>query len=443
MEPTVANNKAAATSTPHVFTVLFVDDETSILRSIKRLFHKSNINILLAQSGKEALEMFANHDIAMIVSDMKMPHMTGAELLAQVADLYPDVYRVVLTGFADLDSIMTAVNQGGIHRYLQKPWDNQELVLAVKDGLKYTKLKQENIRLQQTLVKQNRALKELTHSLDKKVNVRTKQIQAAMHKLKREYAAAEKVLFNCISVHPELDGEFAQLVGKLAVELAEKMALSKDQIRDIQQAALLCQIGLIGKEVHLFNTAFNDLNYEQQKAYVRQVDIATMMLSPLTHMQSVIDIIEHQFEYYNGQGYPEMLVGETIPVGARILFIARDFWRYRVGKVSIKHYEAYEARQEMNMHRGTKYDPAILDHFNELSLDYEEVPDDGSISVGELKPGMILEADIYNQKYVLMLPQGHTFTEATINKLKQYENNHKERLRVFVMDEEPVEASPA
>ena len=151
-QPNKEQNKMTAGPT---FTVLFVDDETSILRSIKRIFHRTNINMLFATSGQEALELFAENDIAMIVSDMKMPNMTGADLLAKVAELYPDTYRVILTGFADLDSIMKAVNQGGIHRYIQKPWDNQNLLLTIKDGLKYTKLKQENVVLQNKLFKQS------------------------------------------------------------------------------------------------------------------------------------------------------------------------------------------------------------------------------------------------------------------------------------------------
>ena len=115
--------------------------------------------MLMATSGQEALDLFAKHDITMIVSDMKMPNMSGAELLEKVAQLYPETYRVILTGFADLDSIMQAVNHGGIHRYIQKPWDNQDLLLTIKDGLQFTKLKRENHTLQQKLFKQNRALK--------------------------------------------------------------------------------------------------------------------------------------------------------------------------------------------------------------------------------------------------------------------------------------------
>merc|ERR1712000_34729 len=86
------------------YTILFVDDEPNILRALKRALFKMNINMLLAESGKKALELLESHTVHVVVSDMKMPHMSGAELLEQVAKLYPDTFRVVLTGFADIEN---------------------------------------------------------------------------------------------------------------------------------------------------------------------------------------------------------------------------------------------------------------------------------------------------------------------------------------------------
>jgi len=126
------------------YTILFVDDEPNILRALKRALFKMNINMLLADSGKKALELLESNTVHVVVSDMKMPHMSGAELLEQVAKLYPETFRVVLTGFADIDSTIKAVNQGKIHRYLQKPWDNQELMNSLEEGLERVKLKDEN-----------------------------------------------------------------------------------------------------------------------------------------------------------------------------------------------------------------------------------------------------------------------------------------------------------
>ena len=198
------------------YTILFVDDEPNILRALKRALFKMNINMLLAESGKKALELLESHTVHVVVSDMKMPHMSGAELLEQVAKLYPDTFRVVLTGFADIDSTIKAVNQGKIHRYLQKPWDNQELMNTLEEGLERVKLKDENARLQKLTRLQNKKLKDINANLEQTVIKRTKQIKLALQRIEKHNLALEQVLFNVISINPDIDGKFAIEVSELA-----------------------------------------------------------------------------------------------------------------------------------------------------------------------------------------------------------------------------------
>ncbi|MFT5542550.1 MAG: response regulator RpfG family c-di-GMP phosphodiesterase [Glaciecola sp.] len=116
-------------------TVLCVDDEINILKSLKRLLYKQDYQLLLAESGALALELMQQHDVHLIISDMKMPAMSGAQLLEKVATSYPDTYRIMLTGYSDMESTIDAINKGKIHRYLQKPWDNQEVINAIAEGL--------------------------------------------------------------------------------------------------------------------------------------------------------------------------------------------------------------------------------------------------------------------------------------------------------------------
>lgn len=101
--------------------VLCVDDEVNILKSLQRTLTSPAWELVLADSGAKALEIMAQLPVDVIVSDMKMPHMTGAELLEQVAQNYPHSYRILLSGYADINSLMAAINQGKIQRYLQKP----------------------------------------------------------------------------------------------------------------------------------------------------------------------------------------------------------------------------------------------------------------------------------------------------------------------------------
>lgn len=122
-------------------TVLCVDDELNILRSLKRILYKQDYNLLLAQSPAIALELMQQHDVHLIISDMKMPAMSGAQLLEKVATFYPNTYRIMLTGYSDMESTIDAVNKGKIHRYLQKPWDNKEVTDAIEKGLEKVRLR--------------------------------------------------------------------------------------------------------------------------------------------------------------------------------------------------------------------------------------------------------------------------------------------------------------
>ena len=115
-------------------TLLIVDDEVNILRSLKRIFRREGYRILTAQSGHEALQLMARYHVQVILSDMRMPGMSGAELLRQVCDLYPDTIRIILSGYADLGAVTEAVNNGGLYKFLVKPCDNNELKEQIKDG---------------------------------------------------------------------------------------------------------------------------------------------------------------------------------------------------------------------------------------------------------------------------------------------------------------------
>ncbi|WP_430455442.1 response regulator [Rheinheimera sp.] len=109
------------TPAPSIPVLLCVDDEAGILKSLQRLFVGQPVRVLLAGSGQQALQLMQTEKVQLIISDMRMPQMNGAEFLAQAAQLQPDCYRILMTGYADLASTVQAINIGKIHRYVQKP----------------------------------------------------------------------------------------------------------------------------------------------------------------------------------------------------------------------------------------------------------------------------------------------------------------------------------
>lgn len=107
--------------------MLLVDDEEDILNALKRLLRRSGYRILTATSGADALELLGLNDVQVIVSDQRMPQMSGTEFLSRVKELYPNTVRMVLTGHSDLASVTGAINRGAIFRFLSKPWDDDQL----------------------------------------------------------------------------------------------------------------------------------------------------------------------------------------------------------------------------------------------------------------------------------------------------------------------------
>ncbi len=161
--------------------ILFVDDEKNILRSLQRLFFDAgDYEIHTAESGPEALALLEQGlRPAVVVSDQRMPGMSGAELLAEVRRRCPEAVRIILTGYADIDAAIEAINVGAVFRYIAKPWDDAEFRQAIADAVRHWRLVQENRELTEQLQESNRQLAELNDSLERKVAERTAELRRA------------------------------------------------------------------------------------------------------------------------------------------------------------------------------------------------------------------------------------------------------------------------
>lgn len=134
-------------------TILLVDDEANILSALTRTLRPQGYRILRAGSGREGLELLAHNEVGVIVSDQRMPEMTGVEFLKQVRDLYPDTVRIVLSGYTELTSITDAINRGAIYKFLTKPWEDDLLRANIEEAFQRHEMKQENDRLSRELEK--------------------------------------------------------------------------------------------------------------------------------------------------------------------------------------------------------------------------------------------------------------------------------------------------
>lgn len=130
-----------------MYKILVVDDEPANLRSLERLF-RGEYEVLMAGSGTEALQMLREHDVALLITDQRMPEMTGIELLKSTVPLRPRMVRMILTGYTDIDALVEAINCGQVYRYVTKPWSNEELKVTVRRALEHYETNKERYELE-------------------------------------------------------------------------------------------------------------------------------------------------------------------------------------------------------------------------------------------------------------------------------------------------------
>lgn len=164
-------------------TILLVDDEKCILDSLYRGLKKEPYDILCAESGKEALDILEAQDVSLILSDVKMPGMDGIEFLRRASKKSPHSVKILLSGYSEVDLIVDAINTANLWRYVPKPWNNEDLIMAIKNGIEYFELKEERRELTAKLEKKNLELEELNCSLEEKVKERTELINCHVNLL--------------------------------------------------------------------------------------------------------------------------------------------------------------------------------------------------------------------------------------------------------------------
>ncbi|MFT5720638.1 MAG: response regulator RpfG family c-di-GMP phosphodiesterase [Motiliproteus sp.] len=157
--------------------LLLVDDEENILRSLQRLFRGDGYRILTATGGAQGLEVLKQEKVGVIISDHRMPGMTGTDFLQQVKELYPDTVRIILSGYTDLESVTDSINRGAIYKFLTKPWEDDLLSQNVREAFRISELNAENLYLTE-------ALRRANQELEARVTLKTKQLRFNISALK-------------------------------------------------------------------------------------------------------------------------------------------------------------------------------------------------------------------------------------------------------------------
>jgi putative nucleotidyltransferase with HDIG domain len=436
-------NTAAASPAPEPARILCVDDEPSILSALKRVFRSQGYTIFTATSGKEGLEVLAREAVDVVVSDMRMPEMDGAQFLEKVFAGWPATKRILLTGYADATATIAAINQGKIWRYVAKPWNDGELILTVQQALAHRNLMEENARLTLLTKQQNEELKELNAGLEQKVAQRTaelaealKSLETAHSQLRQSFLATVQLFSGLVELRGGKLAGHSRRVADVARRLAEQMGLIEADQQDVFLAALLHDIGKLGLPDNLLNAPFNALTVQGKTEVMRHPVKGQQVLMAVEQLANAAKIIRHHHECLDGSGYPDHLLGLAIPLGARILAVANDYDSLQLGALTLHTHTATEAQQFIQRERGRRYDPEVVDaFFAMLTEEAAKRPKELSLHSNQLKPGMVLTRDLIHHEGYTMLPHGRVLNAEVISRLTALEQVEGHALTLFIRND--------
>jgi response regulator RpfG family c-di-GMP phosphodiesterase len=430
-------------------TLLFVDDEPNILSSLRRVFRPQGYTVFVAESGQAGLELLEREKVDLVISDMRMPSMSGAEFLEQVRLKWPDVVRILLTGYADVSSTIAAINRGEIYRYIAKPWEDNDVVLVVKQALERKFLQAEKERLEALTQRQNEELKELNASLEDKVRDRTEELRQTMLFLEDAHEKLKKSFFTSIQVFANLmelrEGSMAghsRRVADLSRNLAKKLGLSSAETQDVVVAALLHDIAKIGLPDKLLTKPFTTLTAEERAEFIKHPVRGATALMALEQLANAARLIRAHHERFDGLGYPAGLREDDIPLGARIIAVANDYDGLQSGHLIPKSLSADAALKMVVEGRGKRYDPRVADVFAELmgKAKEESYGPEIVLPTAKLEPGMVLSRDFVSKDGLLLLARDYVLDESLIGQIRNFEESEGRLLKIHVRPEQVAAA---
>jgi response regulator RpfG family c-di-GMP phosphodiesterase len=438
-------------SLPSNLRLLLVDDEENILRSLQRVLRKEPYELHTATSGENAMALLNEQAFDLVISDARMPGMDGPTLLAEIKKQWPWCIRILLTGYADIDSTVKAINDGQIYRYISKPWDDEELKLIIRQALAFQHSERRRLALEKLTRKQNRELQTLNASLEQKVEARTEELKQtadmldlAYQELKRSYVTATEVFSTLINERLPVDRRPNAKVITLVKAYAEYYQLDEDLSRDLYMAAALYNLGKLGWPDELFKAPSDLLSKEQRREYMKYPVNGEQLLMALDPLKETARIIRHHQEKWNGHGVPERLEGTEIPLGSRILRLAVDFMELQYGLILERKVPRDNALKLIRRYRDRLYDPEIADRFLEVceqvAPDVEQDdPDILAVDTLRLTDGMVLARNLYAASGMLLLNEGKKLTSILIDKLVAFEKGEPDGTRYTVYVHRPDE----
>jgi response regulator RpfG family c-di-GMP phosphodiesterase len=359
--------------------ILLVDDEQAILDGLRRQLRKG-FSVSTATSGAAGLEVLESQSFAVVVSDMRMPGMDGAAFLAQVRARYPDTVRLLLTGQADTQSAIAAINEGQIYRFLTKPCPPDLLLSALDSAVGLHRL-----------------------------------VTAEKELLEKTLRSTVQTLTSTLSLaHPQAFARAVRIT-RTVTDLAA--ALEVERPWEVEITAMLSHLGAVSLPPGVLDKLDRGLPMtEDEQAMADRVPAASQeLVGAIPRLESVGRAIGLHRSRYDGQGTePGAPVGDELPIEARILRAAVDF-----DVAMARRPEPRDAVARLAADAGA-YDPTVLDALVRCLAVEKAAAPPVEVSLDKLKTGMVLADDVLTDRGVMLVGRGATVTEALLERLENF-----------------------